>query len=302
MRAMAYDLAIIGGGPAGMSAAVYAARFRLKTLLLAREFGGVLANAPLIENWPGEKSLSGAELMAKLQSHVESLGVDIKQASVDNISKKAGLFLIKSDEGEHESKSILLATGTKHRKLAVPGEEKFYGRGVSYCAVCDGAFFRDKAVAVIGGSDSAAKEALFLSENAAKVYIIYRKEKIRAEPINAERVEKNEKIEIITNTNVLEIKGDKFVTHAVLDKAYKGSKELPIDGVFVEIGYDPQSDLAKALGAKLDKGEIIIGSGSETSVPGVFAAGDVTSNSFKQAITAAAQGVVAAKSVYDYIK
>jgi thioredoxin reductase (NADPH) len=172
---------------------------------------------------------------------------------------------------------------------------------VSYCAVCDGAFFKDKTIAVVGGSDSAAKEALYLTEHAAKVYIIYRREKIRAEPINTERVGQNDKIEIIPNTNILEIKGDKFVTHAVLDNDYNGSRELRLDGVFIEIGYEPQSELAEQLGVKLENGEIKVGCESETNVPGVYAAGDVTAGSFKQAITAAAQGVTAAKSAYEYI-
>ena len=298
-----YDFVIVGGGPAAMSAAVYAARFKMKTIVLAREIGGTIVNTHLIENWPGEKSLSGMELMQKLQEHVESLDVEIKQAEVKEIKQSGKNFLLETDEGKYEGKTILLATGTKHRKLGVPGEEEFSGRGVSYCAVCDGAFFADKVVAVVGGSDSAAKEALFLSEHAKKVYIIYRKEKIRAEPINGDRVDANKKIEIINNTNVLEIKGDKFVESVVLDTPYKGNKDLKLDGVFIEIGYDPQNELAKGLGAKLDKGgEIISGKGSETSVPGVYSAGDVTSGSFKQAITAAAQGVIAANSAYTYTK
>jgi thioredoxin reductase (NADPH) len=201
-----------------------------------------------------------------------------------------------------EARTVLLATGSKHRKLAVPGEEEFHGKGVSYCATCDAAFFRDKTVAVVGGSDSAAKEALLLSEHAKKVYIIYRREKIRAEPINAERVGNNKKIEVINNTNIVEIKGRQFVESVFLDAPYGGSKELKVDGVFIEIGYLPQNELAKGLGVKLDeKGEIIINRDSETNIPGVYAAGDVTANSFKQAVTAAAQGVIAAKSAYTYV-
>jgi thioredoxin reductase (NADPH) len=274
----------------------------MKTIVLARELGGTVVNTHLIENWPGFKRLSGAELMEKIGDHVRNVGVEIKQAEVKGIKKKGKDFMIKSDEGDFEARAVLLATGTKHRKLGVPGEEEFYGRGVSYCAVCDAAFFKDKVLAVVGGSDSAAKEALLLSDYGKKVHIIYRREKIRAEPINAERVEANKKIEVINNTNVLEIKGDKFVQSVMLDKPYKGSKEFKLDGVFIEIGYDPQSELAKGLGVKLDeKGEIVIGCDSQTSVAGVYAAGDVTSGSFKQAITGAAQGVVAANSAYDYL-
>lgn len=299
---MVYDLVIVGGGPAGLSAAIYAARFKLKTVVLARELGGLLANTHLVENWPGSKSAGGAELMAGIQEHAESLGAEVKQAEVKEIKKKGDAFSLTTDDGEVQGKAVLLATGTWHRKLGVPGEEEFYGRGVSYCAVCDAAFFKGKTVAIVGGSDSAAKEALLLSEYAAKVYIIYRGEKIRAEPVNAEKVEKNKKVEVITNTNVLAIKGGKFVESVALDKLCKGSKELKLDGVFINIGYDPQSELAKKLGVKLsEKGEIVADYGSKTNVDGVFAAGDVVSGSFKQAITAAAQGAVAAKSAYNFV-
>ncbi len=299
---MIYDLLIVGAGPAGLSAAVYAARFRLKTAILASEVGGIVVNAPLLENWPGIKSISGAEFMERMVEHVKGFGVEIMQTEVREIKTKGKNFMIKTDDAELESRTVLLATGTEHRKLGVSGEEEFHGKGVSFCAVCDAAFFRDKIVAVIGGSDSAAKEALLLSEYAKQVYIIYRRERIRAEPINAERVEKKGNIEVIGSTNVMEIKGDKFVESVTLDKAYDGSRNLPVDGVFVEIGYEPRSELAKGLGLKLDKeGQIIADRHSRTSVPGAYAAGDVTSDGFKQVITAAAQGVMAANSAYQYI-
>jgi thioredoxin reductase (NADPH) len=298
-----YDFVIIGGGPAGLSAAVYAARFKLNVVVLARELGGTLMNAHFVENWPGEKGLPGAELAMKMQEQVENLGVEIKQTGVKKIDKKDSHYTLITDSEEYEAKSILLATGTKHRHLEVPGEEDFYGKGVSYCAVCDGAFFKDKTVAVIGGSDSAAKEALFLSEHASKVYIIYRKDKLRAEPINAERVEKNPKIEVINNTNITEIKGDKFVTGVNLDNPHKGSDELELQGVFIEIGYDPQNDLTRQLGLDLDeRGQIKIDEKSGTNIPGVYAAGDITSGGFNQAIMASAQGVMAAYNAYRFIK
>jgi len=299
---MIYDFAIIGGGPAGLSAAIYAARFRLKAVVLAKEPGGTLTKIHLMENWPGEQGISGAALADRLVNHAKDLGVDIMQTEVQSVSRKGKNFLIRADEGNFEAISILFATGTKHRHLGVPGEKEFYGRGVSYCAVCDATFFKGKTVAVIGGSDSAANEALLLSEHAKKVYIIYRKEKIRAEPINCEKIANNKKIEVIANTNVKEIEGDKFVKSVVLDKPYKGSAKLPLDGIFVEVGYHPHSELAKSLGVKIDEnGEIRIGCESETNMPGVFAAGDVTSGSFKQAITAAAQGVTASNSAYKYV-
>jgi len=299
---MIYDFAIIGGGPAGLSAAIYAARFRLKTVVFAKEPGGALSMIHLMENWPGDKSLAGYELGDRLSEHAKSLGVEIFTADVKSVKKTSKTFLIENEEGKHEAKSLLIATGTKHRKLCVPGEEEFHGKGVSYCAICDAAFFRNKVVAVIGGSDSAVCEALILSEHASKVYLIYRRDKIRAEPINDERLIKNKKVTVILNTNVTSIKGGKFVSSLALDKTFNGSNELAVDGVFVAIGYEPQNDIATQLGVKLDpRGEIIIGCGSETNIPGVFAAGDVTSGTFKQVITAAAQGVVASHSAYNYL-
>jgi thioredoxin reductase (NADPH) len=300
---MIYDLAIVGGGPAGLSAALYAARFRMNFVVLAREPGGTVMNTPLMENWPGDRSVSGADLMDRMQKHAEGFGAEIRQSEVSKIAKKDKAFTLLTDSGEIEARTVLLATGTRHRKLNVPGEEEFHGRGVSYCAVCDCAFFRDKTVAVIGGSDSAAVEALLLAEYAKKVYMIYRKEKIRAEPITVEKVEKNKKIEVITGTNVTKISGGKFVKSVTLDRPHKGSSELPLDGVFIDIGYDPESGLAAQLGAKLDaEGNIIVNQRSETSVQGLYAAGDVTSGSFKQAITAAAQGVTAVNCAYNFLE
>lgn len=299
---MIYDFVIIGGGPAGLSAAIYAARFKLKTIVLAKEIGGTIVNTDLIENWPGEKSLSGAELMEKFKEHVANLKVEIKQAEVKEIKKKGKNFVLTTDEGKFEAKTVLLGTGTIHRELGVPGEKELKGRGVSYCAICDAAFFKDKLLAVIGGSDSAAKEALLLSNYGKKVYIIYRKEKIRAEPINVDRIEKNKKIEVINNTNVVEIKGDKFVEKVIFDKPYNGSKEFKLEGVFIEVGKLPQNELAKQLKVKLsEKGEIIVDNDMNTNVLGVYSAGDVIAGGFRQAITASAQGTIAANSAYEYI-
>lgn len=300
---MTHDLIIVGGGPAGLSAAIYAARFRMKTAVLASELGGTVTKAYLIENWPGEKGLSGMELTEKLKSHAASLGADIRQEEVKEAKRTEEGFLLKTGEGDYEAKTVILATGSKRRKLGVPGEEEFDGKGVSYCAVCDAAFFKDKVVGVVGGSDSAAKEALLLSEYGKKVYMIYRRDRIRAEPINAERIEENGRIEVITNTNVLEIKGGKFVDRVLLDRPYKGERKLKLDGLFIDIGYDPQSRLAEQLGVELDKrGEIIADEGGRTSIPGVYAAGDVVNRELKQAITAAAQGAVAANSAYESVK
>ena len=208
-----------------------------------------------------------------------------------------------SETSKYVGKSILFATGTKWRKLEVPGSIELENKGVAYCALCDAILYKNKIVAVVGGSDAAAKDALVLAEHVKKVYIIYRGEKIRPEPVNLKRIELNKKIEVINNANVVEIKGTQFVTGVVLDREYNGSKDLPLQGVFVAIGHLALSELAKPLGVKLNKkGEIIIDhKTSETNVPGAFAAGDVADKPFKQAITGVAEGCTAAYSAYEYI-
>ena len=298
-----YDVAIIGGGMAGYSAAIYAHRFGMKCLVLSKDKGGLITTTHMVENWPGEKSISGMGLAGKLFDHLESYGVPIEIDEVSALSKDAnGLFHISGFSGEHIAKSVILATGTTHRKLDVPGEKEFSNKGVSYCAICDSAFFKNKVVAVIGGSDSSAKEALLLAEHTSKVYILYRGDKLRAEPINLERVLSNKKIEIIYNTNVKQVAGDKVVKKIILDKPYNGSDELELSGVFVAIGHLPQSGLASLLGAKLSaKNEIIVDSHMRTSVSGLFAAGDVIDFDFKQAIVSSAQGSIAAFSAFEYV-
>ena len=195
-----YDLIIIGGGPAGLSAAIYAARFMLKTLIITKEVGGAIVEAHKIENWPGYKSISGIELMGKFKDQVAALGVEIVENEVVDVENKKGLFKIKTNENKtYESKNTIFACGTIRRKLNIKGEKEFTGKGVSYCATCDAAFFRNKVVAVVGGNNSAARAAQLLAEYAKEIYIIYRKEKIRADPILVSQISKNPKIKIINN-------------------------------------------------------------------------------------------------------
>jgi len=303
-----YDLIIIGGGCAGLSAAMYAGRLEMKTLVIADNMGGTITLTDLVENYPGFIRLTGQELADKLKEHALDYkqNVEMKEERVERIEKKSKEFSVKTSEGNYSARTLLFATGTIWKELKVPGHDEFKSKGIQYCALCDGALFKNKIVAVVGGSDSAAKEALVLARYASKVYIIYRGEQIHPEPPNMVRVEKEiekGKIEIISHTNVKEIKGDKFVTSVMLDKEYNGSKELPLQGVFVSIGHIPLSDLAKDIGVKLNnKNEIIINRNSETNVAGVFAAGDVCDTQFKQAIVGVGEAVSAVYSAYKYIE
>lgn len=298
-----YDMIIIGGGCVGFGAAVYAGRFRLKTLVIGKEMGGTIILTNDVENYPGFEKLSGQDLFENIKKHALNYDIDTVEKEVKGVKKGPGkMYTVSVKDDEYITKTVLFSTGTEWRKLGVPGEAEYTSKGVHYCAMCDGAFYKDKVIGVIGGSDSAAKEALMLAEWAKKVYIIYRKERIRAEPINAKRVDENPKIEIIPNTNVVEIKGEQFVNKVIFDNEYKGNKEFALDGLFVEIGHIALSSLAKDLGVKLDKrGEIIIDRKSQTNLPGVYAAGDVADTEFKQAITGVAEGVHATYQAYQYI-
>ncbi len=294
-----YDLIVLGGGPTAIGCAIYAARFALDILVIGKIFGGLIATTHLVENYPGITSTSGQGLMDMFKDHMNSLSIPYITDEIRSIEKADEHFILHSFFQKFKAKSVVIATGSERKKLGIPGEEDFAGRGVSYCATCDGPFYKDKTVCVVGGSDSAAKEALFLSQNVKKVYIIYRGEEIRAEPINKKRVEENHKIEIIYKTNIVEIKGENTVKSVIFDNG----TEFEVDGVFIEVGSIPNSDLAKRIGVETNqKDEIIINRKSETNIPGIFAAGDVADAPFKQAITGVAEGVVAAYSAFDYIK
>ena len=264
-----YDLIVLGGGPTAIGCAIYAARFAMDILIIGKIFGGLIATTHLVENYPGISSTSGQGLMDMFKDHMDSLSIPYISDEIRSIEKVNDHFILHSFFQHFKAYAICIATGSERRKLGIPGEEEFAGKGVSYCATCDGPFYKDKTVCVIGGSDSAAKEALFLSQNVKKVYIIYRGGEIRAEPINKKRVYENDKIEIIPNTNIVEIKGDTKVKSVIFDSG----KEFNIDGVFIEIGSIPNSDLAKKIGVETnEKGEIKINRKSETNVPGIFAA------------------------------
>jgi thioredoxin reductase (NADPH) len=297
MKDKIYDLIIIGAGPAGMSAAVYAARYKLNTLIFGEVIGGMASEAYEICNFLSYGKISGFELAHKMQQHVADLGLEIKTEKVTNINKeeKDEIFKIKTDDNSYFSKKIILATGTEKRKLNLDNEDKFLGRGISYCATCDAAFFKDKIVGVVGGSNAALTAALLLSEFAGKVYIIYRRDRFfRAEPAWTERVNKNKKIHPVFNANVVELIGKERLEAVKLDN----KKELKLDGLFIEIGSSPNTELPEELGIELENGYIKTDNEQRTNVKGVFAAGDITAASLQQIIVAAAQGAVAAYSAY----
>jgi thioredoxin reductase (NADPH) len=312
-----HDLIILGAGPAGLAASIYASRYKISHIVIGNIFDGSVSKAHLIENWPGEKSIKGSELVMKFYDHVKSLNIDVIQENIIGIEKERwskssefeiseGGFIVTTDSNKvYKAKAVLIALGTKHRKLNISGEKKLLGKGVSYCAVCDGAFFKDKIVAVAGGSNSAAMAVTMLSEHAKKVYMIYRGETLRCEPIMKERLEKNPKVEIIYKTNVVKVSGVKKVESIEIDSEYKGKNEIKLDGLFIAIGLVPSASMAKSLGVEVDGDSyILVDRGGMTNVIGVAAAGDITNNSNKlhQIVTAVSEGAIAVTSIYKYLK
>ncbi len=301
-----YSLIIVGAGPAGLTASIYASRYNIPHLLIGSLIGGLATEAYKIENFPTEKEISGLELTQKMKEKAESLGAKIIVDQVVDITRKEkDVFEVKTrSANSFLTETIILCLGTIKRKLNLPQEEKFLGKGISYCATCDGPFFKEKVVAVVGGSDSAAVTALYLSEIAEKVYIIYRREELRAQEAIKEKVIKNEKIEIIYNNNVKELRGDTQLKEIILENKYKNSFSLKIDGLFVEIGGVPPQTIIESLNLETDgQGYIKIKEDGSTSIKGIWAAGDVTtgSNGFRQIITACAEGAIAADSVHRYL-
>lgn len=300
------DLIIIGAGPAGLVASIYASRYKIKHEVIGKTPGGLIMETDKIENWPGFKEISGAELAKRFKDHAESYGIKIKREEVGKVSQiKGGFEAVTIRGNKYSSKTLLIASGTVRRRLNVEGEAEFSGKGVHYCAICDTPLFRNKTVAVVGGGNSAVGAANIAAEFAKKVYLIYREKELSARPYLIEDLKKQLKIEAISQTQVTEIRGDKMVTGLFLNKPFQGKKELKLDGVFVEIGLIPETKLAGQLGLDLDKSKhIIIKDDCSTSLKGVYAAGDVTSSSnrFRQIITAAAEGGIAVSNIYEYLK
>ncbi len=296
-----YDLVILGAGPAGLSAGIYASRYGLKTLIISRDIGGMANYAHKIENYPGFEGL-GKDLMKKFFKQAEKFGADFLNDDLINVKKEKGFEVITSRKERIATKAVIIALGTQRKKLNIKGEDKFLGKGVSYCAVCDGNFFKNKIVAVIGSGDSACKASELLSSLAKKVYMIEKSEKEKCEVVVSNRLKKKGNFKSLLNSVPVEIRGRGSVS-SLLFKQNREKKEIKVDGVFIEIGSLPLSDICKILKIKVDEeGYVLTNEHAETNVPGIFAAGDVVKSRLKQVVIAAAQGAKAAKSAYDYIK
>lgn len=297
-----YDLIIIGGGPAGLTAGIYTQRARLKTLLLEKAaVGGQISVSDVIENYPGFSSISGAGLMEKFEEQARGLGLEIQFTDVLDIRDIGKEKLVKTSDGDISAKSIIVATGAKPKILGIPGEKEFTGKGVSYCATCDGPFFKAQRVLVVGGGDTAVKEAVYLSKIAAKVYIAHRRDKFRAEKILQEKALSIPNIEMLWNNTLKEIKGNTGVEKVVLQNIKDNSvKELGIDGIFIFVGINPTTDFVDV---EKDKyGFIKTDQNMQTSVKGIFAAGDCRITPLKQVSTAVGDGAIAAFMAEKYIE
>ncbi len=299
--AKTYDLIIVGSGPGGLTAGIYAARYNLDTLIISRVDGGSMAEAHKVCNYPSQNNISGFELTMKMVNHLKELKGKINYESVNKIEHKGNKFLVETEKEKYFAKKVIIATGRVKAYLNVPGEKEFKGKGVSYCATCDGAFYKDKIVGVVGGGNSAITAALLLAEHAKKVYVIHRRDSFnRVEPAWLEQLEKEKKIKPIFNTELQEIYGKD--DSGVEGLKLSNGKDLKADGVFIEIGSSPDPKCLQ--GIKLEKkGKyLVVDKNQRTSYKGILAIGDITNNVLKQVITAAAEGAVAATTVYQELK
>ena len=292
-----YDVVIIGGGPAGLSAGIYTARARLSSLLLEKEIiGGQVLNAELVENFPGfAEGISGYDLTQLMHQQAAKFGLETLTAEVTGIELQHGQKIVKTSEGDFAARAVIIAGGSKRQKLGVPGEEEFTGKGVSYCATCDAVFFREQPVAVVGGGNAAITEALHLARFATRVIVIHRRNQLRATRILQERAFSEPNIEFLWDTTVDKIEGENQVKQIGLNHVPSGEKStLEVNGVFIAIGFKPDTNYLKGILPLDNIGHIITNENMETEIPGVFAAGDIRHNSGRQAITAAGDGATAA--------
>lgn len=303
---MIYDVIIIGSGPAGLAAGVYAQRARLSSIIIEKEYmsGGQILNTYEVDNYPGLPGINGFDLGMKLREHCEGLGAEFVTAEVEKVSlaEDGQTKLVQTAEETYQAKTVILAMGARHRLLEVPGEEEFTGMGVSYCATCDGAFFKDRVTAVVGGGDVAVEDALFLARGCEKVYLIHRRDSLRAAAALQEKATENEKIEILWDTVVTGIQGHEQVESiGLLNKKTGEERSLPVDGVFVAVGNQPNSKIVTEL-LHLDKnGYISADETGVTEIPGIFAAGDIRTKQLRQIVTAVSDGANAVTSVQNYL-
>ena len=299
-----YDVIIIGSGPAGLSAAIYGQRAKLRTLVIEKQplSGGQILNTYEVDNYPGLPGLGGFELGMKFRAHADSMEAEFIQAEVEKIEKTPEGYQIITNKDTFETKTVIFATGAGHRKLNVPGEEELLGMGVSYCATCDGAFFRDKVTAVVGGGDVALEDALFLARACKKVYLIHRRDTLRGAKVLQEKVMQAENIEVLWNSQIEAILGEEQVEQIqVYNNIEETRQNLSVDGVFIAVGILPNSKLAEGVADMDESGYIIAGEDGKTSAPGIFAAGDVRTKQLRQVITAAADGANVITSVENYL-
>src|SRR3989338_3395321 len=303
---MLYDLIIIGGGPAGVSAGIYAARQKLNTLLIAKSSGGQIARKAVdIENYPGFEKISGLDLIQKFEKHLRKNKIDIERDTVGKVKKiDHGFSVSTGSRKQFDAKAVIIASGADPRPLEVPGEKEFIGKGVSYCTACDGPLFSDKVVSVVGGGNAGFEAAIVLAKYAIKIYILEFNPEIGADEENKELVKKSGKIKIITNAILKEIKGKNFVNAIIYEDRNSGKTiTLPVEGIFVEIGSIPATKFVKDLVEFNKRDEIVVDPKTNmTKTPGLFAAGDVTDIKHKQIVVAAGQGCQAALSIYEYLR
>ncbi|MEH7333965.1 thioredoxin-disulfide reductase [Neobacillus drentensis] len=299
-----YDCIIAGAGPAGMTAAVYTSRAKMDTLMIEKGLpGGQMTKTEDIENYPGFESILGPDLSKMMFEHSKKFGADFARGEIKEIKDGYPLKTVIMDDREYKAKSIIIATGAEHRCLGVPGEKELSGFGVSYCAVCDGAFFEDQELVVVGGGDSAVEEAIFLTRFATKVTIIHRRDQLRAQKIIQKRAFDNEKIDFIWNHTVEEILGDGLVTGVIIkDKNTGETREFPCNGVFIYVGMDPITNCVNGLGITNEDGYIVVDGDMKTRVKGIFSAGDVNEKKLRQVITATGDGSIAALSAQHYVE
>ena len=299
-----YDVVIIGGGPAGLAAGVYAGRANLKTLVIEKGLpGGQMQNTMEVENYPGFEQILGPELAERMHKHALHFGAEWKQAEATGAQLDGAVKTVETTDGPVKTKSIIIASGAYPRYLNVPGERKFAGRGVSYCATCDGAFFRDKRVIVVGGGDSAVEEGTFLTRFAASVTVVHRRDKLRAQPVLQERAFKNEKISFVWNAEVREIIGDTKVTGVRIENSKTHEMtEHTVDGVFIYVGFIPNSKYLANTPILDEDGYVPTDDRMQTKIPGVFAVGDIRETDLRQIVTATRDGSMAAMEAYHYIE